>query len=163
MKTNYISLKPDRLDLPLAPCSIGKLSSAVLTIGGDIPDDISGLVVKIEYMNGSAKATYTAVATRRDSAADYRCYLAPTYFPDTSDKLNYHIVGLDDNNNPRWLGTGTLRIFDNPANGSGAVPDILPRNLYAYNPTTGLYYKIVAELNEHGQVSVAVDQEGVEL
>ena len=36
MKTNCVYLRPDRLDLPLDPCCCGRLSSAVITVGGAI-------------------------------------------------------------------------------------------------------------------------------
>lgn len=159
MKTNYIELHPDRLDLPLAPLAAGKLSSAVATIGGDIPDDISALAVVVEWKDGQTTSRYTAAAT--NGGGFWSVYFAPAYFPAASEELKYHVVGTDKNDNPRWLGTGNMRIFDNPANGSPIAPDILPRNLYAYNPATGLYHKVIAELNELGEIQLAPEQEGV--
>lgn len=162
MKENHVHLRPDRLDLPLAPCACGRLSSAVITVGGDIPDDVGNLAVYVEYMDGGEKKRYTAAGTRQADGT-FRVYLAPAYFPAASDTLKYHVIGMDDHSNPRWLGSGVLRIFDNPAEGGGEVPDILPRNLYAYNPVTGLYHKLVAEVNDLGEISVSVNQEGVNL
>lgn len=162
MKTNYITLHPDRLDLPLAPCACGRLSSAVITVGGEIPDDIEAIAVDVEYMDGDEKKRYTAAGTRQADGT-FRVYLAPAYFPAESDQLKYHVLGTDAQENPRWLGSGMLRIFDNPANGSPIAPDILPRNSYAYNPQTGLYYKIVAEVNDLGEITLSTEQEGVAL
>jgi hypothetical protein len=162
MKANHITLRPDRLNFPLECANVGKLSSAVFIIGGDIPDDVAGLAVEIEYDDDGETARYTAAAMRQPDGT-FRAYIAPAYFPETSNALKYHIVATDEQENPRWLGSGSLRIFDNPANGSHVVPDILPRNLYAYNPTTGLYYKVTAEVNEYGQVSLSTEQEGVTL
>ncbi len=160
MKTNVIQIDPDRLDLPLAPCAVGVLSSAEFTVCGDIPDDISALAVAVEYIDGQSVARYTAPGTRADDGT-WRVYLAPGYFPAKSDGLKYHVVGTDTRGNPRWLGTGLLRVFANPANGSPVAPDVIPRNSYAYNPVTGLYHKIVAEVNDLGEITLSTEQEGV--
>lgn len=157
MKTNYITLRPDRLDLPLAPCAVGKLSSAVLTVGGDIPEDTAALVVKVEYAEGEY---YIAAGSRQDDGT-FRVYLAPGYFPAKSNSLKYHVYVTDQLDNPRWLGSGLMRIFDNPSDGGSPVPPPLPRNLYAYNAVTHLYYKITAETDEAGNITLALEQEGV--
>ena len=162
MKTNIVTLRPDRLNFPLEECPVGRLSSAVFVIVGDIPDDIEGMSVVVEYMDNQTKRHYIAHATRQADGT-FRAYIAPAYFPAVSNALKYHVVGEDEHQHPRWLGSGLLRILDNPADGSAVIPDILPRNLYAYNPTTGLYYKVVAEVNELGEVTVNVDQEGIAL
>ena len=166
MKTNHITIRADRLYSPLEPLAVGKLSSAVLTVGGDIPDDVDSLAVVIEYMDNSGAeptvARYTANGTAQGDGT-WCVYLAPTYFPECNYMLQYHVVGTDERNNPRWLGSGVLRVLNSPVDGSAVVPDILPKNLYAYNPTTRLYYKVTAEINELGEVSLATEQEGVSL
>lgn len=166
MKTNYITLHPDRLDMPLEPCSCGRLSSAVFIVGGDIPDDIEALAVAVEYVDSSGATPetkrYTAAGTRQEDGT-FRVYLAPAYFPASSDELKYHVVGTDEAENPRWLGTGNMRIFENPADGSPIAPDILPRNLYAYSPTRHCYFKVIAKENEYGEIQLDVDETEVHL
>lgn len=165
MKTNRINLRPDRLNAPLATCNVGRLSSAVFVIGGDVPDDIASMNVEVERTpdpeTHQPRDNYSAACRRQDDGT-FRCYLSPFHFPDISDALKYHVVGIDTNDNPRWLGTGALVIRENPANGRAIVPEVLPRDAYAYNPVTGLYHKIVAEVNEDGQIVIATEQEGVE-
>lgn len=165
MKTNGIKLRPDRLNAPLATCNVGQLSSAVFVIGGDVPDDIVDINVEIERTHDpetrQPRENYTA-ACHRNEDGTFRCYLSPFHFPDISDALKYHVLGVDLNDNPRWLGTGALVVRENPANGRAIVPEVLPRDAYAYNPVTGLYHKIVAEVNEDGQIVIATEQEGVE-
>ena len=162
MKTHTIDLCPGRPNLPLATCFVGKLSSAVFSIGGDIPDDIDGLTVQIERTpdGTTPRANFTAAATRQADGS-YRCYLSPFYFPDVAS-LAYHIIALDANGNARWLGTGNLEVRDNPANGSPDVPEIIPADTYIRNPVTGLYHKLVADVNDLGEISVGVDPEGIE-
>ena len=92
----------------------------------------------------------------------FRAYLSPFLFPDVSDALEYHIVGADVHGNARWLGTGALIVRDNPADGSPVVPEIIPADTYIRNPVTGLYHKLVAEVNDLGEIAVAVDPEGIE-
>jgi len=165
MTTNHIIIRPDRLNFPLATCNVGRLSSAVLTIGGEIPADIDGLAVQIEYTDATANppatARYTAAATRQADGS-FRCYLAPAYFPAASNALKYHVIATDAEGAPRWLGTGNLRILDNPANGSAVAPDILPRNLYAYSPSRNCYYKVIAKENEYGEITLDVDETEVQ-
>lgn len=161
MKTNYITLRPDRLDLPLAPCAVGKLSSAVLTVGGDIPDDTAALVVKVEYADSQSTTAYYVAAGSRQADGTFRVYLAPGYFPEASEAMKYHVYVTDELDNPRWMGAGTLRILDNPSDGSSPAPDVLPKNLYAYNPVNHLYYKITAKADAEGNITIDLDQEGV--
>lgn len=167
MKTNVIRLRPDRLNIPLATCPVGKLSSAVFVICGDIPDDVDSLAVEIERTpdpdTHQPRPNFTAAATRQTDGT-FRCYLSPFYFPEIAPDLHYHVMGTDTaapTANPRWLGTGALRILENPANGSSVAPEIIPADTYVRNPVTGLYHKLVAEVNEDGELSVAIDKEGI--
>ena len=163
MKTNVITLKPDRLDLPLAPCAVGKLSSAVFAIMGDIPADIEGLAVQIGRLpdGQTPRDNFTAAATLQ-ADGNYSCYLSPFYFPDASDALKYHVIGLDSHNSPRWLGSGDLRVFDNPANGSASTPEVIPADTYIRNPVTGKYHKLTAAINELGEIALELDDEGID-
>lgn len=159
MKTNHIELKPDRLNFPLATLNVGKLSSAVLTVGGDIPDDTAALVVKVEYAEGE----YYIAAGALQADGTWRVYMAPGYFPAIATAFKYHVYITDQYDNPRWMGSGLLRILANPSDGSSPAPEVLPKNLYAYNPVNHLYYKITAETDAEGNITIALDQEGVTL
>ena len=165
MKENRVTIRADRLNRPLEVCFVGKLSSAVFRIVGDIPDDIEGLNVLIERTPDAttheARENFTAAATRSEDGT-FHCYLSPFFFPDEADTLKYHVVGTDTNGNARWLGTGALIVRDNPANGSPVVPDIIPADTYIRNPVTGLYHKLTAEVNDFGEVVVAVEEEGIQ-
>ncbi len=158
---NKIHLKPNRLNFPLAQCVVGKLSSAVFEIAGDIPDDIENLTLHIERIRveGEVRPNFVAAASRQDGG-EFRAYLSPFYFPDVSDDLRYHVIGMDANGNPRWLGTGDLRVLENPANGAAVAPEVIPQDAYAYNPTTGLYHKLTAVILD-GEITIDVAQEGV--
>ena len=172
MKEIHIKVRPDRLNLPLATVCVGKLAAAVFVIEGDIPDDLSGVAVEItrlpncETTPPTPRSNFTAAAIKQADGT-FRAYLNPYNFPDVSDKLAYHIVANDNvpghTSNPRWLGTGDLRVLNAPTDGSAVAPEILPRDAYAYNPTTGLYYKIRATVDEYGTLSLEPEQEGTEL
>lgn len=159
MKYIRVRLNPDRLDDPLVPVTVGKLSSAVFIVEGDIPDDIVALAIEVTRV-GQGFENFTIAAVRSD--ARFRAYANPFNFPTASDALKYHIIATDESGNPRWLGTGTLRVRDNPADGSPVTPDVLPADTYIRNPVTGLYHKLTAEINEYGEVSVAVESEGIQ-
>lgn len=169
MKTNRITLRPDHLSWPLMTISAGKLSSAVFTITGDIPDDVDTLAVQISRTpnpeTGAARENFTVAAseTTEEGAIrrTFRAYLNPYCFPDASNALQYFILATDESGNVRWLGTGRLIVEDNPANGSAVIPGIIPADTYLYNPANGLYYKLRAFVNEEGQLVPSLDQEGV--
>ena len=170
MKAQHLRIRPDRLNAPLATCNVGKLSSAVFIIEGDIPDDADTIAVQIgrtpDPQTQEPRENFTAAASETISlgsaARTFRCYLAPFYFPDKADALEYHIVATDSNGNPRWLGTGPLIVRDNPADGSPVTPEIIPADTYIRNPVTGLYHKLIAEVNDLGEITVAADPEGIE-
>jgi len=167
MKTNRIKLRPDRLNTPLATCHVGRLSSAVFVVEGDVPDDIDTMNIEVERTPDTSTTPPTpranfAAACHRQEDGTWRCYLSPFHFPDLSDALKYHVVGTDESDNPRWLGTGALVVRKNPASGSTVVTSVVPKDAYAYNPVTGLYHKITATVDEYGQISIAVESEGVQ-
>lgn len=166
MKTHTITLHPDRLNAPLATCFVGALSSAVFVIVGDIPDDIDGITVQIgrteDPTTHRPRPNYTVAANRNADGKTFRCYLAPFCFPDEADALEYHVVATDTAGNPRWLGTGQLIVRDNPAGGSPVAPEIIPADTYIRNPATGLYHKLTAAVDEDGNLTVALDDEGIE-
>lgn len=167
MKAHNIRLRPDRLNDPLATCFVGKLSSAVFIIWGDIPDDVDTITVQIgrteDPTTHEPRPNFTAAAREvTETPRSFRAYLSPFLFPDVSDALEYHIIGTDENGNARWLGTGPLIVRDNPANGSPAPPEIIPADTYIRNPATGLYHKLTAGVNELGEIVLDCNPEGIE-
>lgn len=170
MKAQHVKVRPDRLNAPLATCNVGKLSSAVFVIEGDIPDDADTIAVQIgrtpDPQTQEPRPNYTAAAretsTGGAAARTFRCYLAPFYFPDEADALEYHVVATDTAGNPRWLGTGALIVRDNPADGTPVAPEIIPADTYIRNPATGLYHKLTAAVDEDGNLTIALADEGVE-
>ena len=168
MKAHNIRIRADRLNFPLDECFVGKLSSAVFVIYGDIPDDIEAMTVQISRIpdpeTHQPRENYTVAANPVEGCSSrcFRAYMSPFLFPDVSSSLEYFIIGVDRSGNARWLGTGALIVMDNPANGSPVSPEIISADTYIRNPVTGLYHKLVAEVNEFGEVSVSVDSEGIQ-
>ena len=168
MKAQHIQIRPDRLNAPLATCVVGRLSSAVFIVYGDVPDDIGTIAVQIgrteDPETHQPRENFTAAAQEVEGQTprSFRAYLSPFLFPDTSDALEYHIIGTDENGNARWLGTGPLIVRENPANGSPVVPPIIPADTYIRNPATGLYHKLTAGVNELGEIVLDCDPEGIE-
>ena len=159
-----IELSPERLNQPLPPLYAGRLSSFVVELAASgVPDDIEAVRILFERTADSAgndRNPVTAVATLTDAGA-YRAYCSPFCFPDLSETLHYHVMATDTNGNPRWLGSGQLRVRENPANGSADEPEVIPSDTYIRNPTTGLYHKLTAFVDEYGEVSVSVAEEGI--
>lgn len=159
MRHIRIKINPDRLDEPIIPATVGKLSSAVFFIEGDFPDDTDTLAIQFGRV-GENLANFTVAATRVDGG--FRAYASPFNFPTASDALRYHVIATDLNGNPRWLGSGLLRVRENPADGSPVVPEIIPADTYIRNPATGLYHKLTASVNEYGELSIDLEPEGIE-
>ena len=164
MKTIHVKVRPDRLNVALATCAVGRLSSAEIVVGGDVPGDVTALALVVgrtDGADGKAREPFKVAATKQDDGT-WRVYCNPYCFPDVAANLWYSLVGTDGEGNPRWLGTGALRVLANPANGSAVAPSIIPQDCYAYNPTTGKYHKITASLDEYGNISLDVESEGVD-
>ena len=159
MKENHIRLRPDRLNLPLATCCVGRLSSAVWTVCGDVPDDVDALAVFVDCEQGGETRRYAANGAKREDGT-WLVYLAPAYFPAVSERMKYHVVATDALANPRWLGSGDLRVLDCPADGSAVPPVIPPQDWKIFDPATGKYHRITLDRNEYGEVTLSVEQEG---
>jgi hypothetical protein len=164
MKVHMIRLNPGRPNFPLVSCFVGKLSSAVFEIGGDIPDDVEGMSVRIgrtpDPDTEEPRDDFAATASR--AGGGYRCYLSPFMFPDASRTLHYHIIALDSSGNSRWLGSGNLEVLECPADGTPIAPDIIPADTYIRNPVTGLYHKLTAEVNDLGEIAITCESEGIQ-
>lgn len=157
----HTRLNVSRLNFPLATLWVGQLSSAVLAIEC-IPDDIETVVVKIGRTpdGQTPREDISVVATLTGGGC--RAYFAPFCFPDVSNALKYHIVGVDAVGNNRWLGTGALVVMSCPADGSGETPPIVPRDTYIRNPVTGLYHLLTATADDEGNITLDLAAEGIE-
>ena len=128
-------------------------------------DEVEALNVRVfrtpDPATGNPRAPYVAPATLQEDGI-FRCYLTPLCFSDVASDLQYDLIGLDAEGNARHLGVGTLRVLTSHLTEDGALPDVIPQDTYIYNPTTGLWHKLVATVDESGVITTAVEQEGVE-
>jgi len=155
-----IRVDESRLNFPLIPISAGVLSSLDAEII-DVPSSVESLALYFEY--GTGATNYQAVCDKvRDGL--WTCYAMPYIFPATEDTgaLHYHVVATDSRGNQKWLGTGQLRVLANPANGSPDVPPVVPHDTYIRNPVTGLYHLLTATVDEDGNITLNLSDEGVE-
>lgn len=163
MNTKII-IDESRLAFPLVPITVGRLSSAEFEIVGDLGSYLS---IRMEFSRvdgsgGSRREPFAVAAVKNLRGDAWSVYASPFCFPDADCGLEYQVVGKDSHGNDRWLGTGRLEVSACGANGSSEEPPIVPRDTYLLNPVTGLYHRLVAEVDEDGVLTVAVDQEGVE-
>ena len=148
-----------RLFMPLTPIWAGRFCALYRTIAG-VAEDIEGVNLVVEYMDGATKKQYAAPA-RKVKPGWWTVYVAPGAFPGLSQgELRYDVVGYDKQQNARWQGMGALYVVDCPT--EGVEPEILPHDTYARDPETGLYHRITVSKNEYGEWQTEVDQEGVE-
>jgi len=154
-----IRIDESRLNFPLAPIYAGVLSSLYLEVV-DVPDTVDTLGLLFEYGDGTHRF-------RADCSKDgdtWKCYVNPYVFPavNVSGALAYHAVATDGHGNEQWLGTGRLYVYQNPANGSSDAPAVVPKDTYIRNPATGLYHLLTASVDEDGNLTVSLSEEGVE-
>jgi len=159
MKTR-IRIDESRLNYPLTPIAAGVLSSLYVELV-DVPDTVQTLGILFEY--GQTAQNFRAVCTQAGTGV-WNCYAMPFIFPaaNLTGELHYHVVATDDRDNEQWLGTGTLFVHANPANGSSQAPDIIPRDTYIRDPATGLYHMLSAVVDDEGKLTIALEEEGVE-
>ena len=162
-KEIHIYLDAGRLNFPLRTIWQGVLSSAVVVIHG-MPADIDGAGIVFGVApNGNTPhnpPTFRAVATRQADGT-WRAYVIPAVFPVVGLALEYSVVGMDAQDNPRWLGTGQLNVVACPAAGSADAPDIIPADTYIRNPSTGLSHKLTAIVDDAGSLTINLDDEGI--
>lgn len=162
MKT-VITAPPQTADQKLAPVSAFQWSSKTLYFR-ILDDEIEALNVRIFRMpaaDGTERTPYVAPATLQEDGI-WRAYLTPLCFSDVASDLQYDLIGVDASGNARHLGVGALRVLDGNLTSEGTLPDIIPADTYLYNPTTGLYHKLIATIDESGVITTALEQEGVE-
>ena len=158
----HIHLDAGRLNFPLRTVWQGVLSSAVCVVHG-VPDDIESLgIVFCVAPTGTTPhdpPTYRAAAVKQADGT-WRAYCSPFIFPVVGLALQYSPIGVDAQSNPRWLGTGQLNVVDCPAAGSSDAPEVVPRDTYIRNPVTGLYHLLTATVDEDGNLTLNLSDEG---
>ena len=156
-----LAIKVDEAHLgwPLRTVWAGALSSLTLYVE-DVPPGFTELEVQF---GAPGRAEPFRAAGVEERCGVWRVYAMPWCFPAASDgALEYQVVGTDAEGGRAWLGTGALTVRANNAQGSADAPAIIPADTYVRNPVTGLYHRLTAEVNECGEVTVAVGGEGVE-
>jgi len=156
-----INLDAGRLNFPLRPLHVGALSSAVAVLRG-VPPDIDRAAVVIQAPGETPDPPRFRADATKQADGTWRCYMSPWCFPEAAAALEYHVVGVDALDNPRWLGRGALDVHDCPADGSGDAPPIVPRDTYIRNPVTGLYHLLTAAVDGDGNITLDLAEEGVE-
>ena len=155
--TVRIRVDESRLNFPLIPISAGVLSSLDFEVV-DVPD-VDALAVFFEYDDGTVNYQAACVKVR---AGFWTGYAMPYTFPaeNATGALHYHVVATDARGNQKWLGTGELDVYANPANGSPTPPPIVPHDTYIRNPVTGLYHLLTATVDEDGNLTLNLSDEG---
>jgi len=158
-----ITAPPRTADQRLEPMSAFQWSSKTVYLKV-LDDEIETLNVRIfrtPAQDGTARDPYVAAATLQQDGL-WRCYLTPLCFSDVASNLQYDLIGVDAEGNPRHLGVGSLRVLTSHLTEDGTLPDVIPQDTYIYNPATQLWHKLVAEVDDQGVITVSVEQEGVE-
>lgn len=162
MKTINVKINPARLAIGLASVTVGARSSAVFTICGNVPNDLRGISILFERtaLDGVARAPVMCSGELQTDGT-WRVYCPALTFSDIADDLKYQVIGIDEMEDKRWLGTGKLTVLENLAEGCGMMQTVLPPETYVPNPATGLWHRLTAAVDEFGNITINVDENGV--
>ncbi len=155
MYRKIITLKPDQPNLPLDPLLVGQNSSVLLLLRG-VP---AGCAARLYLTKpGAAAAVYFDASAEADEVA---VFVPGANFP-TPGAGKYEVIITDGGGRNFWVGGGAVTVLEassgsvNPGYGTAL-------ETYVRNPQTRLWHKVQAEVNEYGEVTTTVAQEGVEL
>lgn len=140
----------------LTELAVGRASALECLIIG-IPDNIERVQV---HFGTRDNLSVNAVECRAVPGGEWKCYANGLYFPDAG-KASYHITGVTARGDSAYFGKGTLRVIPSVLTVPAASVPIVPADTYIRNPKTGLWHRIVAELDEAGQIVLATEQEGI--
>ena len=146
---------PEKPNDAMPEVSVGRASAFCAELIG-VADDLENVQV---HFGSIGDISSNAVAARRVPGGIYRVYANGFYFPNVG-KAHYHVTAKTAQGDSTYLGGGTLRVIQSVLNVPAPQVPIVPDTACAFNPRTGLYYRIVAELNDDGEVVLAAEKEG---
>ena len=154
----------DRADHKLEALSAGKDSTRTVWVkcADEEADEIFIRIWRKATAEDTDEPVPYDVPGVQETNGVWRVYLPSYCFPLVADDLMYRVIGKDLKGETRDLGGGNLRVLETHLSEGGIAPTILPNNTYVRNPTTGLWHKLIATVDESGVISIAVDQEGIE-
>lgn len=156
-----IAIDESRLNTALTTINAGRLSAHYLNVVR-VPDYATTLAVVVKYKTDQGEdAAYAAPCNATSTAGKWTCYIIPAAFPHAGEYC-YDVVGYNADAAPVWLGRGRLAVHENPAAGQGEIPSIIPADTYVRNPVTGLYHLVSAVVDDEGNVTLNVAEEGIE-
>lgn len=140
---------------PMAEIAVGRASAFECLIVG-VPANTEGVQI---HFGTRDDLSVNAVDCRAIPGGEWKCYANGFFFPDVG-KAHYHVTAKTAAGDSAYLGGGTLRIIHSvmTANTANAI---IPEDTYIRNPKTGLWHKVVAELDEQGNIVLATEQEGI--
>lgn len=126
MRDTHITINADRPNQPLTPLIVGANCAASAIIEGAIPRDVVSLAVEIERTpdGQTPRPNFVVSATRFEHGCAFGVYFNPFCFTDITDALQYHINGTDEHGNPRYLGSGSLRVLKSTIGTSPVPPPV---------------------------------------
>ena len=163
MYRREIKLRADLVNFPLEPVWVGQASAAVFRVT-NIPAGISAVSILITT---AADDAAQECAGSTVSLGEATVYCAPWIFAEVGTG-NYQVVlsaadpSGDEEEVKFYAGTGLLTVMDAELGGIQPVAPVIPRNSYARNPITEKYHLITAEVNELGEITLSVAEEGVD-
>lgn len=102
---------------------------------------------------------FTAVAGRALPDARWLVYANGLNFPHVGS-AKYHLTGKNGRDGAVWLGDGRLDIRESVLHVADADVPIVPEDCYIRNAKTGLWHRVLAEM-EDGEIVLDYDRKGV--
>lgn len=153
MRTINIGNNPND---PLAQIAVGRSSAFVARLVG-VPSDVENVEVHFGTRND---LSINPCVCRKVPGGEWKCYANGFFFPDEG-KAHYHVTAKTAAGDSVYFGKGKLIIMPSVINVKPGAVGIVPDETYVRNPKTGLWHKVIAELDENGEIVMATEQEGI--
>jgi len=127
------------------PPNCGRWAITAVSVAATFPDGSTTTRAAVQSANGVWVATIPATATSGRTANGLRI------MADGVDENGEAVTGY-------ILGVADFAV----ASFSATPAPVIPADTYIRNPATGKYHKLTAELNELGEITIDVDEEGID-
>lgn len=153
MYDKTITLAPDAPNIPLDPIWSMRYSAGTLLFSG-VP---SAMIAAVLVLVLAGEETPFVLSI--DLSSSVPAITIENGALSAVGQGDYYVYGFDSASRIYGLGSGLITIDDAPTLEAGAGVTPVSNEVRIYNPATGLYYLLTAELNDDGDATVKLTPE----
>ena len=156
MYRKTITINPAAPNFPLDPVWVGVNSDALFVLSG-VP---AGHTARLYVTRVGASAAVWFACSVSDDGEVY-AHVPGANFP-AAGQGSYEVRHIDDEGRSYWAGRGLLTV-ETASSGTVTAGYGNALETYIRNPSTGLYHRVWAEINDDGDITTHTDPQGVQL